>query len=204
MRRLALICLALAGIAVAVVLATSLASGGSGGYVVAAVFDNSGAIVPGEDVDVAGATVGTVQSLDLTRGYKAVVNLHITDRQFIPFHRDAYCTIRSEGVLAVEFVDCDTGTSGSPALVPGAAGPHELPVQQTSSPVEFDLVTNIYREPAGEYLATLLDEFGTGLAAQGSDLNAVIRRANPGLAETDQVLQVLDRQNAVLRHLAVK
>jgi hypothetical protein len=77
-----------------------------------------------------------------------------------------------------------------------------LSVQHTSSPIEFDLVTNIMREPAGQYLATLLDELGTGLAARGSDLGAVLRRANSGLAATDQVLQILARQNRSLSQLA--
>jgi hypothetical protein len=77
-----------------------------------------------------------------------------------------------------------------------------LTVQHTSSPIEFDLVTNIMREPAGQYLATLLDELGTGLAARGSDLGAVLRRANPGLAATGQVLQILAGQNRSLSQLA--
>ena len=201
MRRLtstiAVLLLALTGL-------TLLVAGGgrSGGYVVAAQFDNSGAIVAGEDVEVAGAVVGTVQSLGLTkRTYKAVLDLRIDNRRFVPFHQDASCTIRSQGVLAVEFVDCAPGTAGSPPL-PLSGGVHVLNVQHTSSPIEFDLVTNIMREPAGEYLQTLLDELGTGLAAQGSDLGAVIRRANPGLAATDQVLQVLAQQNRALAQLA--
>ena len=48
------------------------------------------------------------------------------------------------------------------------------------------------RHPAaariGERFAILLNEFGTGLAGRGDELNEVIHRANPALRETDEVL----------------
>ena len=52
---------------------------------------------------------------------------------------------------------------------------------QTSSPIDSDIVQNIYQEPIRQRFAVILNELGTGLAARGSDLNAVIRRANPAL-----------------------
>jgi len=42
-----------------------------------------------------------------------------------------------------------------------------------------------------------------GLAGRGSDLNAVIRRANPALQELDKVLAILAGENHVLAKLAV-
>ena len=48
----------------------------------------------------------------------------------------------------------------------------------------------------------IINEFGTGLAARGSDLNAVIHRANPALGDTDKVIQILARQNRQLAQLA--
>jgi phospholipid/cholesterol/gamma-HCH transport system substrate-binding protein len=175
-------------------------------YRVRAIFDNAEALAPGEDVTVAGSVIGTITSLDVTPDYKAVVNLRIDDRQFVPFRADASCVIRSEGVLAVKYVDCDPGRSPAPAL-PAinsglGQGSHLLSVAHTSSPVDIDLVTDVMRDPTGEQLAILVDELGTGLAARGSDLNAVIHRADPALGQTDQVVQVLARQNRVLAGLA--
>ena len=48
----------------------------------------------------------------------------------------------------------------------------------------------------------MIDELGTGLATRGSDLNAVIRRANPALGETDKVFKILASQNRQLAQLA--
>ena len=84
---------------------------------------------------------------------------------------------------------------------PGA-GSYLLPVTRTSSPVDSDIVQDISREPVRQSLAVIIDELGTGLAARGSDLNAVIHRANPALGDTDKVLQILASQNHALAQLA--
>ena len=50
------------------------ADGDGGGYEVRAVFDNVTGLVPGEDVRVAGAKVGMVESLDVVDRNKAAVD----------------------------------------------------------------------------------------------------------------------------------
>jgi hypothetical protein len=104
------------------------------------------------------------------------------------------------------YVDCTPGTAAAPALPRIASGPgagsYYLPVTRTSSPVDSDIVQDIYQQPIAQRLAIILDELGTGLAARGSDLNAVIRRANPALGNTDQVLKILASQNRALAKLA--
>ena len=81
-------------------------------------------------------------------------------------------------------------------------GERLLPVENTSSPVDLDLINNIMRLPYRERFRILLSELGTGLAGRGEELNEVIHRANPALRETDRVLAILARQNHVLARLA--
>jgi hypothetical protein len=57
------------------------------------------------------------------------------------------------------------------------------------------------RRPYRERLRIILDELGAGLGGRSDDLNDVIRRASPALRETDKVLNVLARQNQVLKNL---
>ena len=45
------------------------------GYVVRAIFDNASSLVQGEDVKIAGAAVGVVETLDVTDDKKAAVVL---------------------------------------------------------------------------------------------------------------------------------
>ena len=207
MRRLAVIALVLVvAIAVAAV-ASASGSGGSGGsYRVRAIFDDASFAVAGEQVRVAGAPVGSIASLEVTKNNRAAVTLLINDTRFTPFHTNATCAIRPQSLIGEMYVDCDPGTTAAPALAHIAHGPgagsYYLPVIRTHSPVDFDIAQDIYREPLPQRLAIILNELGTGLAARGSDLNAVIHRADPALGNTDQVLKILASQNRDLAKLA--
>ena len=204
-RRVLLGTIAAAAIA-AVVLAVSLTGGGRGAYLVRAIFDNAGFAVPGEDVRIAGANVGSVQSLGLTQDHKAAVTIAIDASGFTPFHADATCSIRPQSLIAERYVDCLPGHASSPRLArieSGAGrGSYLLPVTRTHSPIDTDIVQNISQQPVRERLTVILNELGTGLAARGADLNAVIRRADPALGYTDSVLKILDREDHVLAQLA--
>ena len=57
------------------------------------------------------------------------------------------------------------------------------------------------RRPYRERLRIILDELGAGVGGRSDDLNETIRRASPALRETDKVLDVLARQNQVLKNL---
>ena len=63
---------------------------------------------------------------------------------------------------------------------PGA-GQYLLPVENTVTPVDADLINNIQRRPFRERFSILLNELGTGLAARGEDIQELVRRANPAL-----------------------
>jgi ABC-type transporter Mla subunit MlaD len=206
MRRLAAIAVALVAAGLFAVVAAGPARSDGGPYTVRAIFDDAAFAATGEDVRVAGANVGTIGSLGVTADKRAAVSLVIDDSRFAPFHANAHCAIRPQSLIGEQYVDCDPGTSSAPELArithgPGA-GSYALPVTRTSSPVDTDIVQDISREPVRESLAVIIDELGTGLAARGSDLNAVIHRANPALGDTDKVLHILASQNRALAQLA--
>jgi ABC-type transporter Mla subunit MlaD len=206
MRRLALIALVLLAGAVVAAVASASGSSGSGTYRVRAIFDDASFAVAGEQVRVAGAPVGSIASLEVTHNKQAAVSLAISDARFTPFHANATCAIRPQSLIGEMYVDCNPGSTPAPALHQITSGPgagtYYLPVLRTHSPVDFDISQNIYREPIAQRLAIILNELGTGLAARGSDLNAVIHRADPALANTDQVLKILADQNRALARLA--
>jgi ABC-type transporter Mla subunit MlaD len=197
----------------AVLLAT--AAGGSGGsYTVRAIFDDAANAIPGEDVKIAGSKVGVIGSVTPTPLGKAAVTLKITNPGFQEFRVDASCTIQPQALIGEKFVNClptQPRPEGAP-LPPllhqiragEGAGQWLLPVTNTSSPVDPDLVGDIMRLPERQRFAIILNELGTGLAGRGSDLNAVLRRSNPALRELDKVIGVLASENKVLGNLAVE
>lgn len=198
--------LVLAAVVLAAFVMVGIDGADDGDYRVRAVFDTVAAAVEGEEVRIAGARVGSIESLDVTPENRAAAVLDIDDDRFTPFRADARCTIRPQSLIGEKFVDCDPGSAPAPPLDEieqgDGEGQHLLPLERTSAPVDLDLVNNIMRLPYRERLAIVLSELGAGLAGRGEDLNALIRRANPALRETDRVLAILARQNRVLADLA--
>jgi ABC-type transporter Mla subunit MlaD len=211
MKRLVAIAAVLVAAIVVLVLGTG-ASDDHGAYKVRAIFDNAGFLVPGEDVKASGVVIGAVDSLDVTPDKKAAVVLRIDDPAFRDFKRDARCQVRVQSLLGEKYVACQTtqpkadDAAPQPLLRPIEDGPGKgqylLPVANTSSPVDLDLLNNIMREPERQRLALIVNEFGTGLAGNGDQLRNVIRRAYPALTEFDRVLRILADENVVLAKLA--
>ena len=175
-------------------------------YFVRAEFDNASTIVAGEDVKIAGVPVGVVSDMNVTDDNKAAVTLRIDNTDFTPWKQDASCTIRSQGLIGEKFVECQPGSADAEPLERIEEGDGEgerlLSVENTSSPVDLDLLNNIMRRPYRERFSILLSELGTGLAGRGEELNEVIHRANPALRETDEVLKILADQSRDLARLA--
>lgn len=206
--------IAIVGAAVALVAAIVFAlgaggDGGSGDYKIRAIFNRTGFLIPGEDVKVAGAKVGVVDSLDVTPDLRAAVVMKITDPGFKDFRSDAECQIKLQSVIGEKLVDClptqprPEGTAPPPPLKkipkgqPGA-GQFLLPVSNTVTPVGEDQIRDVMRMPYRQRFGIILNEFGTALAGRGKDLRNVIRGANPALREFDRVLKILADQNKVL------
>ncbi|MDQ2676377.1 MAG: MlaD family protein, partial [Actinomycetota bacterium] len=127
--------LLIGAVVVAIVAVVLIASGddSSDGYKVRAIFDNGGFMVNGEEVRVAGATVGEIESVDVsmpgeTVAYengkgvekpgKAIIVLDITDPGFQDFREDATCQIRPQSLIGEKFVDCRTTLPRAPGTEP--------------------------------------------------------------------------------------
>jgi ABC-type transporter Mla subunit MlaD len=206
--------LGVAVLAGAILLATA-AGGSSGGYTVRAIFDSAANIVSSEDVKIDGVKVGTVGSVTPTPTGKAAVVLNIENPGFQDFRADASCTIEPQALIGEKFVNClptQPRPEGSPLPPPlhrvpagqEGAGQWYLPVTNTSSPIDVDLLNDINHLPENERLTIIINELGAGLAGRGSDLNAVLHRSNPALHELEKVFGILASENKVLGDLAVE
>jgi phospholipid/cholesterol/gamma-HCH transport system substrate-binding protein len=226
MRRLVLIACAVAG-AVGLLVAGPAASDDGGPYEVRAIFDTASFLVEGEEVRIAGAKVGEVAEVDITRPGetvsledgpadepgKAAVVLRIDEPGFQDFREDASCLIQPQSLLGEKFVGCRPtqprapGTEPPPPLeeVPeGQPGEGELllPLENNGKAVDLDLVNNIMREPYADRFRLILNDLGAGFAARGDELEEIVERANPALRQTNRVLAILADQNRALAELA--
>ncbi|MFL5885674.1 MAG: MlaD family protein, partial [Thermoleophilaceae bacterium] len=191
--------LVVAAIGAAVMMAAAPGSGGKT-YRVDALFDNAGFVIPGQDVKVAGAKVGTVVAVHVTPQRKARVEMSIR-AGFAPFRSDADCIIRPQSLIGEKFVDCSPGSIHGKPLVGRDGHAPTVPVANTHSPVDLDLVFDTLRMPVRQRLALVVNELGTGLAGRPRELNAAILRANPALQQSRRVLAILDADRARLGRL---
>jgi phospholipid/cholesterol/gamma-HCH transport system substrate-binding protein len=201
-------------VALVLVVVLVFARGSSDPYQVRGIFDDAANLTPGEQVKVAGVPVGSVESVTPTPQAKAAVVMTISNPGFQDFRSDASCLIRPQSLLGEKYVDCQLTqprAEGAPLPPPltvipsGQEGEGEryLPVQNTSSPVDPDLLTDINQLPESERLRIILNELGAGFAGRGEDLHEVILRANPALRETNRVLAILANENHILSKLSV-
>jgi ABC-type transporter Mla subunit MlaD len=213
---------------VAVVLLVSGDDEGSDGYQVRAVFDSGGFMVTGEQVRVAGANVGTIESVEVSMpgeavAYKngepvedpgkAIIVMNIEDAGFQDFRSDASCQIRPQSLIGEKFVDCRPtlprapGTPPPPALkkVPAGepgAGQYLLPLGNNGTSVDPDLINDIQRLPEAQRFRLIFNELGAGFAGRGKDLEEVVKRANPVLRDVDRLFGILSDQRDELAQLA--
>ncbi len=219
-----------AGLVAAIVVVVLLAGGGGGssGYVVRGIFDSGGFMVSGEEVRVAGATVGEIESVGVTMpgeidSYaggkpqavpgKAVIAMKIVDPGFQDFRADASCLIRPQSLIGEKFVDCRPTLPRAPGSPPApplkqiedgepGAGQYLLPFENNSTSVDPDLINNINQLTYVQRFRLVLNELGAGLAGRGEDVEEVVKRANPVLRDADRLFGILDAQRGRLAQLS--
>lgn len=173
----------------------------SGGSATAArfdvIFDDARGLVPGQLVKVAGATAGSITNVTVTSDFKARIEATI-ERRFLPLRQDATCTIRPEGLIAENYLECDPGSRQSPVLRGTGGHPPTIPVSHTTEPVSLLDLFNTFNLPTQQRVELLLNELGIATAGRGQDLNEILLRANPTLALARQVIGILVRQRAAL------
>ena len=186
-------------VAAAVMTGASGDSGAGTGKTYKIQFDNAFGLTTGGDLKVGGVRAGKTSGFDLKQigdgRYVAEVEGQITEAGVGAFHKDASCEIRPQSLIGEYYVDCQPGSSQD--MLPNGG---TVPVKQTASTVPPDLMQNVMRRPYRERFRLILSELGTGLAGRPEDLSQVLRRASPGLRETSKVLQILGRQNEVIKN----
>jgi ABC-type transporter Mla subunit MlaD len=221
MRRLAAIFLSFAAAgALAAVLLSASAQGSSSSALIAnasaqasststfdVIFDDARGLVAGQLVKVAGAQAGSIKNVTVVKqgsgantSFKAKIEGSI-DSKFMPFHANATCTIRPQGLIAENYLQCDPGSPPAPVLGSKSGQPPTVPVQNTTEPVSLLDLFNIFNAPTRERFALILNELGIGTAGEGQNFNDILYRANPALKLANQVIGILAHQSAQLQTL---
>ncbi|MFL5895318.1 MAG: MlaD family protein [Thermoleophilaceae bacterium] len=129
-------------------------------YELKAVFANASNLGINSPVREAGVNVGKVTGVETKPGSSAsVVKMALTD-EALPLHRDAQLKIRPRIFLEGNFfLDLKPGSPESPQI----HSTDEIPVTQTSSPVQIDQVLGAFQTPERDSARTLVQGYGDAL-----------------------------------------
>jgi phospholipid/cholesterol/gamma-HCH transport system substrate-binding protein len=177
------------GIAV-VVVAVILLSGGSS-YQVKAVFADASQLVTGDQVEVAGNSVGSVSNITLTPGGQAQLTLTINNSAYTPLHQGTLATVRLASLsgIANRYIDLRLGSAGAPQIPSGGViGP-----QYTTSAVDIDQLFNTLNPPTLKGIQNLIQGTASQFAGKGAEAQAAWQYLNPAVAASSTLFQELDR-----------
>jgi ABC-type transporter Mla subunit MlaD len=131
-----------------------------------AAFSSANNLQPKSPVRVAGVTVGEVKDVQPIKGGGAMVTMAIADSG-LPIHKDAELKVRPRIFLEGNFfVDLTPGTPSAPLFKSGDT----VPVQQTSTPVQFGQLLTALQSDTRQDLQTFLYEYAQkGLGNGGAE-----------------------------------
>lgn len=154
-----------------------------------AVFDEAHGVAAGQgqEVRIAGVTVGAIEESEVGADGKAVLQLGIEPNQAI--YDNARLVLRPKSPLNEMYVTIQPGGPPGKRIDDGDT----LPLANSESPVTIDRVTQHLDDEARTSLSTMIGEADVGLADAGRDLpsglsntNKVVRDLKPVMTELRQ------------------
>lgn len=195
-----IVILAVAIVAVAA-LATVLLGIGSSPYKVKAIFQDASQLVKGDQVEVAGAPIGTVSALDLTADGRAEVTMKITDGSFKPLRQGTTATIRQASLSgeANRYIELQLAPTNNARIPDGGL----IPQAQTTSTVEIDQLFNTFDQKTRNGLAGVIRGYSTFYGGRGPQTQQGFTYLNPALASSTRLFDEVNADTPLLTRFLV-
>jgi phospholipid/cholesterol/gamma-HCH transport system substrate-binding protein len=167
------------------------------GYRVHVKFDEATQLAQEADVRISGVNVGKVRKKeeDAEAGLTdAVIEL---DSQYAPLPADTRAVLRQKTLLGETYVELTTGDRGGRMIRDGGT----LPTGQVSKTVELDEILRTFDPRTRSAFSTWLDQQGRAVSDRGEALNDALGNLAPFAEDTEDVLEVLRRQEGATHAL---
>lgn len=167
-------------------------------YRIRAEFTSAQAVTPGQgqNVTVAGVTVGEITRVELRDG-RAVVTMDMERDKLPRVHADARMLLRPKTGLNDMSIQLDPGRPPAPAL----GEDDVLSAERTAPNVNPDEVLAALDADTRDYLSIVVNELGRGLHGRGGALRRVLAASRPTLERTRRITRGLADRRAKLRRL---
>jgi phospholipid/cholesterol/gamma-HCH transport system substrate-binding protein len=174
-------------VAAAVLAALILLGAGGNGHSYKLLFETGGQLVPGNQVQVAGQPIGTVDEITLTDDAMAEVEITVDD----PLTEGTTAMVRATSLsgIANRYVSLAPGPSNMPELEDGAT----IPADKTTSPVDLDQLFNTFDERTREGLQKVIQGSAGIYAGNAKQARATYKYFAPSLQATERLFAELTR-----------
>jgi phospholipid/cholesterol/gamma-HCH transport system substrate-binding protein len=187
--------IAFAALVLAVALAAIAMFGDGDAYRVKGVFLNAGQLVRGNEVRVGGQPVGRITDIELDDRAQAIVTMEI-EEDLAPLHRGTRATIRATSLsgIANRYVSIQPGPNSAGEIPDGG----EIGADETSAPVDIDVLFNTLDEDTREGLRNFVRGSGTQYDGRALEAGESIEYFAPFLSSTTRLTRELALDQAVL------
>jgi len=157
-------------------------------------------LTPSNQVRIAGKRVGVVSSMKpfenpRTGRIYAIASLKL-EKHIEPLPVDTKAEVLSVSAIGLKYLELEKGVSPRPLK----AG-HLIPVSQTTEPVDFESLFNMFDEKTRQAIKINTINFGDGLAGRGRGLNNTIAELRPLVTRAVPALHNLAAPATELREL---
>jgi phospholipid/cholesterol/gamma-HCH transport system substrate-binding protein len=188
----------------ALVLATALAAWlllrGDGGTEYTLLFENAGQLVPDNDVQVGGRSIGSVRSIDLTDDNMAAVKVSVQE-PYAPLREGSEATVRLTSLsgIANRYIALTPGPEGAKELPDGAT----LSTASTTAVVDLDQVFDMLDEKTRGDLRNVIKGFATQFRGKGGEAGEAAKYFNPFLSTSRQLVDQVTQDEDNLTNFLV-
>jgi phospholipid/cholesterol/gamma-HCH transport system substrate-binding protein len=151
-------------------------------------FQNAGQLVKGDDVQVGGQRIGSVQDIALTDRNQAEITVGVSDA-FAPLHEGTTAVIRATSLsgIANRYVALTPGPNSNRRLPDGAT----LGTEHTTSIVDLDQVFDTLDARTRRSLQRVIQGGARWYDGRGQQANASARYLSPALSQSQRLFDEL-------------
>ena len=192
---------AVASVALAIVLVGLIVLGGGPSYRVRLLFANASGLVTGNQVMIGPATVGSVDSIGLTRQGQAAVVISVGSAA-APLRQGTVARIEENGLagIADHYITLEPAAASSPTIPSGGT----IPSSKTYSEVSLDEVFDTLNPLTRAGIRNLIRGEATAIRGRARAANRTLEYLAPALYSTSQVTAELSRNEPAFDALLVQ
>jgi phospholipid/cholesterol/gamma-HCH transport system substrate-binding protein len=175
-------------LAAVIVIVAILVFGGGGGADYRLEFPEAGQLVRGDQVQVGGVPVGSVNNIELTHKFTALVTIHV-DSSLTPLHEGTTAVVRVPSLSSVanRYIALSPGPNSNPALAAGA----QLPASATHEVTDLDQLFNTFTPKTRKGLQGFIQGQAEQYAGAGRALGQSTEYFPAAITATDHFLYEL-------------